>query len=113
MASSPIARPPTATDDRSPSGVGLPVPYDGQELELLVALRAGSGGVDEKRLRLVDVEEDLAVEFEHAQLGVADPLGFAARDADLMRAPQGRELLALLQERADDLPGAESAPWRE
>ncbi|MCW2919516.1 MAG: hypothetical protein JWN52_7584 [Actinomycetia bacterium] len=62
-------------DNRWSSRKRLPVSYDGQQLQLLVAFGPGGGGVDEEGLGLVGVEEDLAVQFEDAEVGVLDAFG--------------------------------------
>jgi hypothetical protein len=47
---------------------------DGQEIQPLAAFGAGRGRVDEQDLGLVLGVEDLAVEFDHTEIGVNDPL---------------------------------------
>jgi transcriptional regulator with XRE-family HTH domain len=80
------------------SGVRWPVSDDGEELEFLVAFGSGGGGVDEEDLRLVGVEEDLAVELEDAEPGVLNAFAVTlAAHVDLVCTSQAGELTALLQ----------------
>jgi hypothetical protein len=52
--------------------VSRPVPDGGQQLELVVSLGTGGGGDYQQGLRLVRVEEKLAVQFEDAEFWVLD-----------------------------------------
>ena len=54
---------------------------------------------------MVEVEEDLAVKLKHSDLGVLDAFGSAVRDADLVGAPQVRELCALGEQSIHDRAG--------
>ena len=56
------------------AGSGTEDADDRQQLQFLVALGAGDGGVDEQRVALVGVEQRLAGEFQAADLGVDDRL---------------------------------------
>src|SRR5215211_3595552 len=56
---------------------------DREELQLLVALGAWRRGEDQQGLRLVRIEERLALQLEDAQLGVADALELGMSGADV------------------------------
>jgi hypothetical protein len=105
-------RPPSGTHPKRPGGKRIVLTSsqgpgsaerlhtdDGEELKLVVALAARDRGVDEQTVRLVRVEQRLAVQFQHADLGVDEALDLGGADAHFVVLPQAPELLALLQEK--------------
>src|SRR3954471_6111991 len=77
----------------------------GQQLELLVARRTGYRGEDQQHLRLVGVEQRLAVELEFAERRVGEAFPVEMRDPDLVGGPDLGELGARREQRLDDLAG--------
>jgi hypothetical protein len=47
---------------------------DGEQLQFLVAFSTGDGSVDEQTVRLLRVEQHLAVQFQETDLGVDETL---------------------------------------
>jgi hypothetical protein len=77
------------------------VAADGEELELVVAFAAGSGGEDQEGLGLVGIDEAVPVHFQGADPGMLHALGRAIGAHDRVLAPDLGELLAGLQQRVD------------
>src|SRR5918996_2128452 len=59
-------------------------PDDGEKLQLVVALAARHRGVDEQRVRLLRVEQRLAVQFQRTELGVYEALRVTGAHTDLV-----------------------------
>lgn len=79
---------------------------DRQQLQLLVALAARHGRVDEQEVRLLRVEQRLAFELEGPDLGMHEVLHRRRAQADLLQLPESAELGALPQQPLDELRGA-------
>jgi hypothetical protein len=72
--------------------------------------RMQTGGIRVPSSRGSHGSEDLTVEVDEADGGVGDALTGLARQADLVRVPQPRELGAATAERLDELAGLGSRP---
>src|SRR5690606_4737399 len=67
-------------------------PDDGQQSQLVVAVAAGSGGVDEQGVRLVGVEQPLTGQLEGTDFGMDEVLDLSGAYADLVVVPDLPEL---------------------
>lgn len=65
---------------------------DGQELELVVALAAWDGGIHEQKVRLVRIQERLAVQLDDTQLGVLEALNLPEADPDFVAPARATRL---------------------
>src|SRR5690606_23505433 len=81
-----------------------------QQLQLLVAFAAGGCGEDHQRLRLVRVEQGLAVQFEHAQFRVYESLGLTEWARYRVLIPDAPELRTLLPQQLDQRTGPGPRP---
>ncbi|MCZ4513005.1 hypothetical protein O3Q52_33605 [Streptomyces sp. ActVer] len=82
------------------------MPYDGEQFEPAVALRAGACGQYDQRLRAVLGEENLAVDVDAAEFGMDDRLALVLALGDLLQLPQSDELGAVFLEFGEDPGGS-------
>lgn len=76
---------------------------DLQQPELPGRLGVGPGGEEYELLILLRGQERLAVDLDEADRGMDQPLVALARDLHLVLGPQTGELLAVTQERVDQV----------
>ena len=67
------------------------MPYDGEEFELALALRAGAGGHDVQGLGAVLGERDLGADLDPAEGGMEDRLALAVAPGDPRRNRAGAD----------------------